>query len=231
MLFLHQMTASPWIPLPWSPQAAWELLYVVSSSTTPTRGWVETTWQTCWPRWPTQRWWVPQWRTFIHQCSNSLLIIIIAISHDCSIKGPLVNNSDDFSSGRLKLFTFHGEREREREAEQVSGSWLGSQTAAIKSSGRGNVFLKLRAHILVVGHMQFLHMASTLAVCPSWWRNMFVMKQRSVSFPVSEDEDTKSWPSCPHTCGRTFPLLTVCYTDYSNHWIALVLYLVQGLCY
>lgn len=46
--------------------------------------------------------------------NNALLVIIIATSHDSSIKGPLVNNSDDFSSGRLKLFTFHGERERER---------------------------------------------------------------------------------------------------------------------
>lgn len=63
-----------------------------------------------------------------------------------------------------------------REGEQAFGSWLGSQTAAIKSSGRGNVFLKLRAHILVVGHMQFLCMAPTLAACPSWWRNMFVVK-------------------------------------------------------
>lgn len=69
----------------------------------------------------------------------------------------------------------------EREGEsKLFGSWLGSQTAAIKSSGRGNVFLKLWAHILVVGHMQFLCMAPTLAACPSWWRNMFVMKRRSV---------------------------------------------------
>lgn len=44
----------------------------------------------------------------------ALLIIIIATSHDSSIKGPLVNNSDDFSTGRLKLFTFHGESEGER---------------------------------------------------------------------------------------------------------------------
>lgn len=36
---------------------------------------------------------------------------IIAASHDSSIKGSLVNNSDDFSGSRLKLFTFHGERE------------------------------------------------------------------------------------------------------------------------
>lgn len=94
--------------------------------------------------------------------NNALLIIIIATSHDSSIKGSLVNNSDDFSSGRLNLFTFHGESE----GEQAFGSWLWSQTAAIKSSGRGNVFLKLRAHILVVGHMQFLCMAPPLSCVP-----------------------------------------------------------------
>lgn len=56
----------------------------------------------------------------IYSCSivsvlqnNALLIAIIAASHDSSIKGSSVNNSDDFSSGRLKLFTFHGERESE----------------------------------------------------------------------------------------------------------------------
>lgn len=161
----HQMTALPWTPLPWSPLAAWEPLSAACSWTTLTRGWVETTWQTCWPKSPTQRWWVQQWGKLrparsnysiilvLH--NNALLIIIIATSHDSSIKGSLVNNSDDFSSGRLKLFTFHGESE----GEQAFGSWLWSQTAAIKSSGRGNVFLKLRAHILVVGHMQFLCMA------------------------------------------------------------------------
>lgn len=116
------MTASPWTLLPWSPLAAWELLSAACSWTTLTRGWVETTWQTCWPRSPTQRWWVQLRRKFrparsnysivlvLH--NNALLIIIIATSHDSSIKGPLVNNSDDFSSGRLKLFTFHGERGR-----------------------------------------------------------------------------------------------------------------------
>lgn len=67
----------------------------------------------------------------------------------------------------------------EREGEQAFGSWLWSQTVAIKSSGSGNVFLKLRAHILAVGHMQFLCMAPTLAVYPSWWRNMLVMKLRT----------------------------------------------------
>lgn len=64
--------------------------------------------------------------------------------------------------------------------EQDCGSWLWSQTAAIKSSGRGNVLLKLRAHILVVRHMQFLCVAPTLALRPSWWRDMFVMKLRTV---------------------------------------------------
>lgn len=203
------MTALPWTLLPWSPLAAWELLSVACSWTTLTRGWVETTWQTCWPRSPTQRWWVQQWGKFrparsnyskvlvLH--NNALLIIIIATSHDSSIKGPLVNNSDDFSSGRLKLFTFHGERE----GEQAFGSWLWSQTAAIKSSGRGNVFLKLRAHILVVGHMQFLCMVPTLAVCPSWWRNMFVMKSRSVFSRAKANEETESYPSCPQTCRPT----------------------------
>lgn len=89
--------------------------------------------------------------------NNALLIIIIAPSHDSSIKGPSVIYSDAFSSGTLKLFTFHGER--------AFGSWLWSQTAAIKSSGSGNVFLKLRAHILVVRHMQFLCKAPTSAAC------------------------------------------------------------------
>lgn len=70
----------------------------------------------------------------------------IVISHASSIKRPLVNNGDDFSGGGLKLFTVHGERESQR-----LGSWPESQTAAIKSSGRENVFLKLGAHILVVG--------------------------------------------------------------------------------
>ncbi len=203
------MTALPWTLLPWSPLAAWELLSAACSWTTLTRGWVETTWQTCWPRSPTQRWWVQQRRKcrpsrsnysivlVLH--NNALLMIIIATSHDSSIKGALVNNSDDFSSGRLKLFTFHGEREGER----AFGSWLWSQTAAIKSSGRGNVFLKLRAHILVVGHMQFLCMAPTLAVCPSWWRNTFVIESRSVFSRAEANEETESYPSCRHTCRPT----------------------------
>lgn len=74
------------------------------------------------------------------------LLARITISHASSIKVSLVNNSDDFSCSRLKLFALHGEGE-------LSGCWLGGQTAAIKSSGWGNVFLGLRAHIFVVGHM------------------------------------------------------------------------------
>lgn len=76
------------------------------------------------------------------------------------MKGSLVNSRGDLSSGRLERFTSHG--------EGGIDSWL--LTAAIKGSGRGNVFLKLRAHILVVGHMQFPCMAPTLAARPSWWR-------------------------------------------------------------
>lgn len=216
------MTALPWTPLPWSPLAAWEPLSAACSWTTLTRGWVETTWQTCWPKSPTQRWWVQQWGKLrparsnysiilvLH--NNALLIIIIATSHDSSIKGSLVNNSDDFSSGRLKLFTFHGESE----GEQAFGSWLWSQTAAIKSSGRGNVFLKLRAHILVVGHMQFLHGSPPLAVCPSWWRNMFVMKSRRVFSRPKANEARESYSSCPknlHT--DTFLMTSLAYENAS----------------
>lgn len=51
--------------------------------------------------------------------NNMLLIAIIATSHDSSIKGSLVNNSDDFSGGRLKLFTFHGERE----SKHLAAGW------------------------------------------------------------------------------------------------------------
>lgn len=45
--------------------------------------------------------------------NNALLIIIMASWRLTSrIEGSLVNNRDDFSSGRLKLFTFHGVRGR-----------------------------------------------------------------------------------------------------------------------
>lgn len=44
------------------------------------------------------------------------------------------------------------------------GSW--SQTAAIKSSSTGNASLKLRAHILVVGHKKFLCVAPASALQP-----------------------------------------------------------------
>lgn len=40
------------------------------------------------------------------------LLIITVASLDSSVTDLLVNNSDDFSSGTLKLFTFHGERGR-----------------------------------------------------------------------------------------------------------------------
>lgn len=101
----------------------------------------------------------------------------IVILHASSMERPLVNNKDDFSGGGLKLFTFHGDEE-----SLLLGSWLESQTVAIKSSGRGNVFLKLGAHILVVGRMQFLWMPPTLAVYPSCWRNMFAIKMRNIFF-------------------------------------------------
>lgn len=59
----------------------------------------------------------------IYTCEKQLLNSFSATqqcvvnNNHCNIsrqqhKGPLVNNSDDFSSGRLKLFTFHGERGR-----------------------------------------------------------------------------------------------------------------------
>lgn len=87
-----------------------------------------------------------------------------------------------------------------REGEQAFGCWLGSQTAAIKS--RGNVFLKLRAHILVVRHMQFLCRAPTLAVCPSWWRNTYALKARSIF-------SSEGW--CRHrvTCNRLTSVFSV----------------------
>lgn len=54
----------------------------------------------------------------------------------------------------------------EKGGEQDCGTWPWSQTAAIKSSSRGNASLKLRAHILVVGHMQFLCVAPASASQP-----------------------------------------------------------------
>lgn len=68
----------------------------------------------------------------------------------------------------------------ERGGERDCGSWLWSQTAAIKSSSRGNASLKLRAHILVVGHMQLRLLPQLRS--PSWWRET-VQSSGGASFP------------------------------------------------